>query len=290
MKAVLDVKAHSQYDDNLAHYYHFPKRYIKTIEQCVGDWVVLRQPRADHGSKAYIATAKISSIVIDKFAPANYYAFFSDFSRFDMDVAWLDPGGQYREESLRALQRRSDVGVFLRGRSARPISEHDYQLIVWQGFQGPTSLMTLTESGDCSTFQFPERRIEQILLNRKVRDAAFRLQVCSAYNWRCAISGLKIEGLTGNFEAQAAHILPVAAGGPDSLSNGIALSSTIHWLFDHHLISFSEDLETVFSPKIPARLSRLLPRRPFLPADASLRPDPRFISRHRERFLHGLSR
>ena len=40
----------------------------------------------------------------------------------------------------------------------------------------------------------------------------------------------------GRAEAQAAHIQPVAENGPDSLRNGVALSSTFHWMFDRGLI------------------------------------------------------
>jgi putative restriction endonuclease len=88
----------------------------------------------------------------------------------------------------------------------------------------------------CELLQAPpeeqERRIEQILINRKIRDAAFRSQVCSAYGDRCAITGLRIINGGGKLETQAAHIWSVSEGGPDVIQNGIALSGTIHWLFD----------------------------------------------------------
>ena len=45
----------------------------------------------------------------------------------------------------------------------------------------------------------------------------------------------------GRAEAQAAHIQPVAENGPDSLRNGVALSSTFHWMFDRGLISIDDD-------------------------------------------------
>jgi predicted restriction endonuclease len=73
-----------------------------------------------------------------------------------------------------------------------------------------------------------ERRVEQILLNRKIRDANFRRQVCDAYDNRCAVTKLRIINGGGKAEAQAAHVWPVAAGGPDVVQNGIALSGTAH--------------------------------------------------------------
>ena len=45
----------------------------------------------------------------------------------------------------------------------------------------------------------------------------------------------------GRAEVQAAHIRPVADNGPDSLRNGVALSSTFHWMFDRGLISVGDD-------------------------------------------------
>ena len=76
-----------------------------------------------------------------------------------------------------------------------------------------------------------ERRIEQILVNRKIRDVAFRRAVIDAYDVTCAVTGLRIINGGGKAEAQAAHIWSVADGGPDVVQNGIALSATAHWLF-----------------------------------------------------------
>lgn len=57
---------------------------------------------------------------------------------------------------------------------------------------------------------------------------------------------------------QAAHIMPVAAGGPDIVQNGIALSATVHWLFDRHLISIDEDYRLLVSHnRVPSGLRSL---------------------------------
>jgi putative restriction endonuclease len=42
------------------------------------------------------------------------------------------------------------------------------------------------------------------------------------------MTGLRIFNGSGRAEVQAAHIRPVADNGPDSVRNGLALSSTIH--------------------------------------------------------------
>jgi putative restriction endonuclease len=131
-----------------------------------------------------------------------------------------------------------------------------------------------------------ERRIEQILINRKIRDAAFRNQVCSAYGGRCAITGLRIINGGGKLETQAAHIWSVSQGGPDVVQNGIALSGTVHWLFDRHLISLTDDYRVLASHnKVPAELRSLFASQMnciHLPADKRLWPHAAYLARHRE--------
>ena len=73
-----------------------------------------------------------------------------------------------------------------------------------------------------------ERRIAEMLVNRKIRDARFRGAICEAYDNRCAVTGLRIINGGGRAEVQAAHIWPVKDGGPDVVQNGIALSATAH--------------------------------------------------------------
>ena len=74
------------------------------------------------------------------------------------------------------------------------------------------------------------------LSRRPFRDRVFSTGIKRAYDNTCAISGLRIINGGGRAEAQAAHIQPVHANGPDSLRNGVALSSTFHWMFDRGLI------------------------------------------------------
>jgi putative restriction endonuclease len=123
------------------------------------------------------------------------------------------------------------------------------------------------------------------LLNRKIRDAAFRDAVCSAYDGTCAVTGLKIVDGHGRSEVQAAHIWSVEDGGPDAVQNGIALSGTIHWLFDHHLISISDDHRLLVSHKVPSELQSLFANqleRIRLPSRQSDWPHPVYLRRHRE--------
>ena len=127
-----------------------------------------------------------------------------------------------------------------------------------------------------------------MLLNRKFRDANFRRQVCEAYDDRCAVTGLRIINGGGRSEVQAAHIWGVAEGGPDVVQNGLALSGTIHWLFDRHLISLTDDYRLLVSHnKVPPELRGLFDKqlnRIRLPTDERLWPHAKYTGRHREAF------
>lgn len=63
--------------------------------------------------------------------------------------------------------------------------------------------------------------------NRVHRDAGFTFRVLHRYGARCAISGIPVKEVL-----DAAHVIPVADGGPDDERNGILLSATLHRAFD----------------------------------------------------------
>ncbi len=297
MKAVFDVRPDSSYNDSVERY-HFPEQYLRTALASVGDWVILREPRRGGGATAYIAVARVDRIVPDLAKPRHHYAYLSDYLRFDRSVP-LAFDDRYWEASLRALENRSLVGRTLQGHSVRPLDDLDFAAIVAAGLAvtldpsnarrldlEPSSLDTDTLA--LLTAPLPPRRIEQILLNRKVRDAAFRQAVLAAYDDTCAVTGLKLVNGGGRAEAQAAHVMPVEHGGPDIVQNGIALSATVHWLFDRHLISIGEDgCLLVSHNKVPAELRRLFrpEHQPIRrPSDPNLWPHARFLDHHRERF------
>jgi putative restriction endonuclease len=86
-----------------------------------------------------------------------------------------------------------------------------------------------------------DRPIVERMISRPFREAAFALGVKEAYANTCAMSGISIINGGDRAEVQAAHIRPVADRGPDSIRNGLALSGTIHWMFDRGLVSIDED-------------------------------------------------
>jgi len=113
----------------------------------------------------------------------------------------------------------------------------------------------------------------------------FATGIKRAYDNTCAISGLRIINGGGRAEAQAAHIRPVHANGPDSLRNGVALSSTFHWMFDRGLISIADDYTLLLRDEaIPGDFLRIIneDRRLTVPDMPSHRPHPNFLKYHRE--------
>jgi putative restriction endonuclease len=106
------------------------------------------------------------------------------------------------------------------------------------------------------------------------------------------MTGIKIINGRGLPEVQAAHIQPVSNRGPDSIRNGLALSGTVHWMFDRGLITLGSP------PKYPILLSeRELPenvRRLFnpnmmlrKPTDERFWPAPAYVEFHRTEIFKG---
>jgi putative restriction endonuclease len=89
---------------------------------------------------------------------------------------------------------------------------------------------------------------------------------------------------------QAAHIRPVEHQGPDSVRNGVALSGTVHWLFDRGLISIGPPpgYEILVGRKgLPDAMQGLVnaDRRLRVPPSPLLRPAEVFLGFHRREIL-----
>ena len=298
MKAVFDTKPGSSYDDDLTRHYQFPRRYMAVAKAAEGDWVVLRRPRAEGGNLAYFAVARVAGLEADLTSPSLTFARLVEYLDFDRPVPWRQ-GGRYAEQPPRDMPVK-EVGVYLRGRSVRALSDQDFTDIVAAGLEetlAPANARRLgldphsIEEIQLGLLAPPlerERKVAQLLTNRVVRDANFRRSVVEAYDDTCAVTGLRIINGGGRSEAQAAHIWPVASGGPDVVQNGIALSSTVHWLFDRHLISLTDDYRLLVSHnRVPSEFRRLFGQagdRIHLPKTSALWPHPACVARHRERF------
>jgi len=299
VKGVFEISGNSRYDDAITERYHFPSNYLSIARDLTNDWIVYRETRIAGGRMAYIAAALVERIDADPGDAGHYYARVSDYLEFDQPVSYRDEGGRFAERFLREMARPGDAGRTLRGKSVRPLDNEDFAAVVNAGLAetlDPDNRIRLELDApriDPATNllledHFAERRVEQMLVNRKIREANFRNHVLDAYDNTCAVTGLRIVNGGGKAEAQAAHIWSVADGGPDIVQNGVALSATAHWLFDRHLITFDDNLSLLVSHnKVPSELRQLFPpvgQSIRLPRDRALHPRPDFVARHRERF------
>ena len=94
----------------------------------------------------------------------------------------------------------------------------------------------------------------------------------------------------GRPEVQAAHIQAVEDLGPDSVRNGLALSGTVHWLFDRGLLAVADDMRILTAKgHIPDEVARLINASGHLnlPPDPLQHPHPKFLSFHRENRFKG---
>ena len=300
MKAVFDTRPETSYDDDIIRRYHFPNRYLAEARKSVGDWIVYREPQRGGGRRGYIGVAQVTHIETDPTDATSSYALVSNFLPFDTVVP-LRRERAYYETWLNDFSDRTQIGFRLQGKSIRTIPDSEFNAITLAGFaktldpekghgahddasQGDETIRALIRAPR----EEQERRIVQMLVNRLLRDAAFRTSVVDAYRQTCAVTGLRIVNGGGRAEVQAAHIWPVADGGPDIVQNGIALSATCHWLFDRHLISLRDDYGLLVSHnRVPSELRNLFNKqidKIHLPSDERLWPRLDFICRHREKF------
>ena len=298
-KVVLTSKVDPTYDDLPEERYHFPKTYLRQIEQAVGDWIVYYEPRrstgdlsSSGGRQSYFATAKLLRIEQDPTQKDHYYAFVSNYLEFDHPVPFRH-GTQYFESALQREDGETNKGAF--GRSVRVIPDNEYELILQAGFTetlGLTKPATAMQSEplyEISDAPFDRRIVERVVA-RPFRDAAFAVAIKDAYQNTCAMSGLRSVNGGGRAEVQAAHIRPVSEDGPDSLRNGVALTGTVHWMFDRGLVSIDDDYTILIAKdRLPDAAVRLLNEnhRLLLPAREDLRPHRHFLSYHRNNKFKG---
>ncbi|WP_297321139.1 HNH endonuclease [Novosphingobium sp.] len=288
-KCVFVVGSHSIYADQPDRFYRFPQRWLNAAARSLGQWVIYQEPRRA-GPRGYYAIARVEQIVRDPADPAMYLALIEpgSYLEFGRDVPF-QLEGQAVERGLLYQDGRLNNGRAIQ--SIRSISDVDFDHILRLGLVGSEELLP-REDSDVSTenrvredWLSPVER-ETALVSRTVRDRQFRKRVLEAYEDRCALTGMKLINGGGRVETQAAHIMGVEHKGPDRVENGIALSGTVHWMFDRGLISLSNDGDILLSHKINDLngVAKLLhsDRRARLPANSAVRPDVRFLAWHRE--------
>lgn len=291
--AVFTTSLKSKYDDRPESHYHFPKTYLKVVESTVGDWVVYYEPRRDSGPSssagrmAYFAIARVTRVDPDETRPGHYYAFVSDYLELD-ELVQFRSGKRYVESSLMKSDGTTNRGAF--GRAVRPIQRSEFELIASMGFPRRRDPWELSDRVSDDVPDIQQRPIVEQVVSRRFRDEAFRRHVRSAYGGACAVTGLRLTNGMGRPEVQAAHIRPVESDGPDSVRNGLALTGTVHWMFDRGLISVDDLYRVIVSRSaVPPELASLVRAGGSirLPERIEFRPHPAYLEWHREYIFKG---
>ncbi len=120
------------------------------------------------------------------------------------------------------------------------------------------------------------------------RDAKFSVRVLPAYNYTCALTRYRMVSVDGTTAVDAAHIHQLKRGGNNHPTNGIALSKTSHWLFDHGFWSITSDFQVIVDESRFEEvgddaylLKKMAGRQLLRPANALFHPDQSSLAWHR---------
>ena len=298
-KAVFTTKVTPSYKDLPEERYHFPRTYLNYVQQTVGDYIVYYEPRRSSaelssrgGRQSYFGVARVDSVVEDPALPDHYFAIIDRATYLDFDAAVpFYEGDEYYESALKKDDGSTNKGAF--GRAVRLIPDGEFDRILKSGFAsilGENLASEVTSPGFSEPPAPFERPIVEMMVSRPFRERSFMRNVRAAYSNRCAITGLRLINGGGRPEVQAAHIQPVASKGPDSIRNGLALSGTVHWMFDRGLISIDDDYKILVAANhVPEDAARLLNRNGVihLPKDQTLYPNAHYLKFHRDQVFKG---
>ena len=291
-KGVFLHRSDSIYDDVPAERYQFPRQYLSRVEACVGDWIVYLEPGKVSGTRGYFAIARVQEVIPDPSAPDMFIAIIAPGS-------YLDFGNPVPFRGAQGIVERSvlnETGA-ISGRAqaaVRVIPEDDFERIRMLGVIEEDGILPRAsepylhpgahEPAAPFVYDIGDRASQ--LVSRTVRDRNFRRIVLDAYNERCAMTGLKLINGGGRAEVEAAHIKPVKDGGPDIVSNGLALCGTAHWMFDRGLIGVDGDMGILVSRQVNdvASIEAMMNRDRMLrlPQRTAYRPHPSYLQWHRE--------
>lgn len=290
MVAIFHIKSKVYTNDDYESRFVFPKKYYEIVRDAVGDWIIYHLPMRRAGKRRnrpenYFATAYVASAHISTNNPGYCEARLEQFFEFPKPVPFRVRDGPilYFEEGM--LESDGSVNASLTQQGVRAISDGSFYRIIEAAFgravldHESKPAQGLTEDGPAS-----EERT-RILTSRTLRDRAFRQLVGHAYGMTCAMTGISMRAPDQTYEVECAHIMPVETGGPDSASNGIALSRCVHWMFDKGLLSIDSDYRILksrryFEPRIDGLLNGS--GQIALPQNDRHRPHPDFLRYHRE--------
>lgn len=232
----------------------------------------------------------------------GYHPDYKMFAGFDLDKhKTFTPGSSSVQVGISAIQSALQNGLSFTIKDndeiaigIRPDQLLNYCLYARQlhAHGADTSLNDLLNRA-VELQSIPEHDIDSLAADRKrlvesvtrfSRDANFRNKVLNAYQNRCAVTRFQLRLV------DAAHILPVPSeDSSDHVTNGIALSPTLHRAYDNCLIYLDEDyimrindekVEELISSRLTAGLEQfraMLNNVIHLPADRAQRPNIKYI-------------
>jgi putative restriction endonuclease len=305
---VLESFVGSEYNDSPLQY-EFPPRYLKVfgpLSRGEPVFAVIYEPRGESGAgrMAYVGWATITAPphrtgrVSRRKEPlwaVDYVGGFNDFAH----TAPRKVGGVAIESFI-----AHGVGPAQVGNAVRPLPESEAIVIINIGFGGERSadIAYPTSLPQPQLVVADRQRVERMVTTLE-RDARFRQSVLKAYEFRCAVSGFMAEGVRpGRITRliEAAHVRPVAMSGPDDITNGLALTPTLHKMFDEGLFTMAYDgqaLRVRTSPRLEDAMikspdgSFAIPLRSGLlvrtPPDAGLAPHRDALRYHENHIFRG---
>lgn len=289
-KGVFLYREDSIYEDRPWQVYQFPALYYSRAEQVIGDWAIFMEP-VKAGRKGYHAVARVQQITRDPRNTEMFLAIIDPTSYLDFDRnVPFQMAGNYPERSV--LNERGRVSGRAQA-AVRTIPTEDFNRIIALGLDShdevlPRSDAKLAVSDE--RYELEQDRV-RMLTKRTVRDRIFRTRVLQAYDRRCAFTGFQFINGGGRAEVEAAHIKSVEDKGPDVVQNGLALSGTVHWMFDRGLLAVADNAEILLSNHINdvdgIRKILLPDGRARFAENLQERPDPQFLRWHRERCFKG---
>ena len=137
-KGVFTTKLSPGYDDLPEERYHFPRTYLRQVEQTIGDTIVYYEPRRGSvelssrgGRQAYFAVARPYAISDDPKSADHFYCHVADYLDFERVVPFRN-GESYLESMLQREDGGTNKGAF--GRSVRIVPEDEFEDILAAGF------------------------------------------------------------------------------------------------------------------------------------------------------------
>jgi hypothetical protein len=142
------------------------------------------------------------------------------------------------------------------------IPQANKEILPVKSFEVESVVKELTDSSKPDVYDPIDRNKRTVKTTKAstVRFRGFRQAVMEAYDFHCAVCGLKIPSPDLlSWEVEAAHIVPNRSLGRDDLWNGIALCRLHHWAFDVGWFALLDDYQIQVSSRIcdlPAKFAK----------------------------------